>query len=184
LASVFAGVADDARQAGGGLVSPGLVSIATDTMSGGDIRLAADRRANLPDSATGAAVDAVLEAFLDPRLLGNAKEQSAERLLQSLADFDEMLLVSIDLGDDVVKKPEHDNKRERVTVNRLPAEPGTMLATATEEPSGWLWNAAWTSAQSWQVAVPAGAGVLSMLSWRFRGRVRSRVSALRHLFGL
>ena len=184
LAPVFAGVADDTRLATGTLISLGTVSIASDTMSGGDIKQAGDRRSNLSDSPAGAAVDAVLEAFLDPHLLGNAQEQSAERLLQSLADFDEMHLVSIDLGDDVVKKTEGDKKRERVTVNRLPTDSAPILAASVEQAAGWFWTAVWTSASSWQVKVPLGGGALLALSWRFRRRVRSRVAALWHLLGL
>ena len=108
-----------------------------------------------------------------PASAGQCQGQSAERLLQSLANFDEMHLVSIDLGDDVVKKPEHEAKRQRVVVNRLPIDTAEALAASAEQPYDWSWNATLTSTGSWQAMVPLGLGTLGMLSWRFRRRLRN-----------
>jgi hypothetical protein len=179
LAPVFAALAAETPVAASIAVSQGTVIFTSDTMTGGDVKIAANGQPGATPLQANAAVDAVLEAFLDPHSLGSAAQGSAETLLQSLADFDEMRLVSIDLGDDVIKKPEQDRKRERVVVNRIPTEQSAVpMALASEDSNRFAW--AW----SWPVFIPLSAASAGSLAWAYRKQFRSRILALRQIIGL
>jgi hypothetical protein len=179
LVPLYAALADEAPGSAVIAVSQGVAIVTSDTMTGGDVKIIANGEKSDATLQANAAVDAVLEAFLDPHLLGTAAERNAETLLQSLADFDEMRLVSIDLGDDVIKKPGQNGGRERVTVNRLPTQPSAESeALASEESSrlSWVW--------SWPIVMPLGAGSVGSVAWIYRKQVRRQMAVLRQIFGL